>query len=318
MASPAPARSRPSSAPGPLYDALVIGGGPAGLSAALQLARSNRHVAVVDAGAGRSSFRQVNHNYLGFPGGIRASELRELGRKQVAMYPVAFLEDAAESLRQAPRKVFEAGLGSGRAIRARTVILATGVTDDFPKVPNWREYVGRSLFWCIVCDGYAARGKRTLAIGNDDEAGITALQFLQFTASVALLTGPGAELSPAMRRRLRAHEVRVITGEIARFLGDDGVLCSVVLEDDSEIDAGFVFSLLGSSPNSGLAEDAGARLASTGYVSVDEHQATSVPGLFAAGDVSHRHSHQVATAVHEGLTAATAAHHYLLAPWQRE
>lgn len=310
---PSPSKQTTS---GPLYDCVVIGGGPAGLSAALQLARSNRQIAVVDAGGGRSSFRQVNQNYLGFPGGIGASELRDLGRKQVGMYPVAFLDDTAAGLRQTGKR-FEASLASGRMVRARTVVLATGVTDDFPKVPNWSEYVGRSLFWCIVCDGYAARGKRVLAVGDDDEAAVTALQFLQFTSWVSLLTDD-PQLSPKMKQRLRKHGVELIEGEISRFLGDDGVLCSVVLRDETEIAADFVFSLQGSTPNTALAEEAGARLNDIGYVSVDESQATSVPGLFAAGDVSHRHSHQVATAVHEGLTAATAAHHYLLEPWQRE
>jgi thioredoxin reductase (NADPH) len=281
------------------------------------LARSNRQVAVVDSGRGRSTYRQVNHNYLGFPGGIGASELRELGRKQVAMYPVAFLDDEAASLR-AEGTEFRAGLASGRIVQARTIILATGVTDDFPKVPNWADYVGRSLFWCIVCDGYAARGKRILAVGDDDEAAVTALQFLQFTPAVSLLTGPDAEISRAIRQRLRKREVPVLSGEIARFLGDDGILCSVVLRDETEIPADFVFSLQGSTPNNTLAEEAGAALTPAGYVVVDEHQASSVPGLFAAGDVSNRHSHQVATAVHEGLTAATAAHYHLLAAWQRE
>ncbi len=304
-------------APGPVYDSIVIGGGPAGLSAALQLARSNRQVVLVDGGSGRSTFRQVNHNYLGFPGGIEARQLREIGRRQVAMYPVAILDDSVESVRR-QKNLFEAVLGCQRRIRARTMVLATGVTDDFPKVPDWQSFVGRSLFWCIVCDGYSARGKRVIAVGNHDEAAVTALQFLQFTPAVTLLTNsPNCEIPPPYRRRLRDHGVPVVIGEIAEFLGDDGILAAVTLEDGSMLEADFVFSLQGGVPNNGLARTLGAAVNGEGSIVVDDDQHTSVPGLFAAGDVTEGHAHQVATAVHQGLTAATAAQHFLMKPWQR-
>lgn len=302
---------------GPLYDSVVIGGGPAGLTAALQLARSNRQVAVIDGGRGRSTFRQVNHNYLGFPGGIEARALRELGRRQVSQYPVAFLDDDVRLVRKT-KSGFEAVLTSERCIRGRTMVIATGVTDDFPKVPDWQTFVGRSLFWCIVCDGYSARGKRVVAVGNDDHAAVTALQFLQFTPAVTLVANATAcEIGAKYRRRLKQQGIPLILGELAEFLGDDGILGEVVLEDGTRLEADFVFSLQGGTPNSGLASALGADLNSHGFVVVDDDQQTSVPGLFAAGDVSGRHSHQVATAVHQGLTAATAAQYYLMNPWQR-
>ncbi len=302
---------------GPLYDCLVVGGGPAGLSAALQLGRSNRHAAVVDGGNGRSTFRQVNHNYLGFPGGILTRELRELGRKQVSMYPVAFFDEEVAALRKRKAE-FAAQLSSGRTVRSRTVILATGVTDHFPDVSEWEDYVGRSLFWCIVCDGYSARGKRVLAVGNDDEAAVTALQFLQFTSSVTLVTNHAAcDVGAAHRRKCKRYGIELIVGEIASFEGDDGILCNAILRDGTAIPTDFVFSLQGGSPNNTLAKEAGASVTPAGYVVVDEDQHTSVKGLFAAGDLTHRHAHQVATAVHEGLTAATAVQYYLLEPWQR-
>ena len=299
----------------PLYDSLVIGGGPAGLSAALQLARSNRPVAVVDSGSGRSTFRQTNHNYLGFPGGITARELRERGRAQVSAYPVALLDGAVSSLR-CVRAGFRAELEGGHTVTARTVILATGVTDNFP--PDCLEYVGRSLFWCIVCDGYAARGKNVVAIGNDEEAAVTALQFLQFTSTVTLVTGSAAcDLDEPTRRKLRRHGVTLVTGEIRDFVGDDGIVCELTLASGARLPADLVFSLQGASPNNALALGLGAATDAEGFVTVDEEQHTSVSGLFAAGDVTHRHAHQVATAVHEGLTAATAAQHFLYEPWQR-
>jgi thioredoxin reductase (NADPH) len=302
---------------GPIYDSMVIGGGPAGLSAALQLARSNRQVVVVDSGAGRSTYRQVNHNYPGFPGGIAAREFRELARKQVAMYPVAFVDEAVHTLTKA-RGQFNAVLDSTRVVCSQTLVMATGVRDHFPQVPDWESYVGRSLFWCIVCDGYSSRGKNLIAVGDDDEAAVTALQFLQFTDRVTLLTNSlECGIGAAAKRSLKRHGVSLIVAEIATFLGDDGVLGVVVLGDGTRLPADFVFSLQGGAPNSALAANLGVRLDKEGYVIVDEEQQTSVPGLFAAGDVSNRHAHQLATAVHEGLTAATAAQFFLYAPWQR-
>lgn len=302
----------------PVYDAVIVGAGPAGLSAALQLARSNRQVLVIDSGAGRSTYRQVNHNYLGFPGGIAARELRELARKQVSMYPVAFVDEPVVSLAKA-KGHFMAVLASERRLISRTLVLATGVRDHFPQVPEWESYVGRSLFWCIVCDGYSARGKNVLAVGNDDEAAVTALQFLQFTDRVTLLTNNlRCAISAAAKRALHRHGVSLIVGEIAEFLGDDGVLVLVALANGSRISADFVFSLQGGAPNSALATSLGAALDADGFVIVDTDQQTKVPGLFAAGDVTHHHAHQVATAVHEGLTAATAAQYFLYKPWQRQ
>jgi len=301
----------------PLYDCVIIGGGPAGLSAALQLARSNRQVIVVDGARGRSTFRQVNHNYLGFPGGVAARDLRALGRQQVGMYPVAFVDDEVSSLKLV-RGVFQAELGSSRTVRARSAVLATGVTDDFPDVSGWQDYVGRSLFWCIVCDGYAARGKRVVAVGNHTDAAVTALQFLHFTPTVSLVTNNlQCALDGRCKGKLARHGVELFTGELTEFFGDDGILCGVGLADGRSLAVDFVFSLQGSAPNSALAKGAGASCDQDGYVKVDEEQHTNVPGLFAAGDLSNRHAHQVATAVHEGLTAATAAHHFLLPAWQR-
>jgi thioredoxin reductase (NADPH) len=232
------------------------------------------------------------------------------------MYPIAFFDEPVRKLRKRGRE-FVAGL-EGRLVRARTVILATGVTDHFPAVPDWETFVGRSLFWCIVCDGYSARGKRVVAVGNDDEAAVTALQFLQFTPSVTLVTNHSlCEVAAGHRRKCKQRGIDLVTGEITSFLGDDGILCEVVLADGRRLPADFVFSLQGGTPNNDLGKDAGAKANEGGYLVVDEDQHTSVPGLFAAGDVTHRHAHQVATAVHEGLTAATAVQYYLLEPWQR-
>lgn len=303
--------------PAPLYDALVVGGGPAGLTAALQLARFNRRVMLFDAGGGRASYHQVNHNYLGFPGGLKARDLLELGRKQVREYPVAFCESRVCAV--APEgQAFDAQTEDGGQFRGRTIVFATGVKDDFPLFPEWESYVGRSLFWCITCDGYSTRGKRIVVAGNDDEAGITALQFLQFTTHVAMVTNdPACGIGLKVRRALKKNGIELVVERVTRVWGDDGILARLSLDSGREIELEFLFSLQGQRPNSDLARAAGVKVSVDGYIHVDRDQRTNLPNAFAAGDVTRDLAHQIATAVHEGNTAAQAANYYLYADWQK-
>jgi thioredoxin reductase (NADPH) len=299
------------------YDAIVVGAGPAGLSAALQLARFNRSVVVFEGDGGRSSFAQVNHNYLGFPGGILARDLVALGRKQCAQYSIAFVPERVIATRQ-EEGCFVAETATGTAAAGRSIVFATGVRDHFPAFPGWDQFVGRSIFWCIVCDGYSTRGKRIITVGNDDHAAVTALQFLQFTSRITMLSNAGeCGISAELCGELEAHGVELIADEIAGVLGHDGILRNVRLGSGRMLEADFLFSLQGSTPNAELASSLGARLSRLGYIITTQEQQTNVPGVFAAGDVTRDLAHQVATAVHEGITAATAANYSLYAPWQR-
>jgi thioredoxin reductase (NADPH) len=299
---------------GPHYDALILGGGPAGLAVALQLARSNRRVVLFDGADGRAMYHQVNHNYLGFPGGIEARDLLALARKQVREYPVAFIAGEVVRVRRLGSD-FEVLDEAGNSFRGRTITFATGVRDHFPLFPDWEQYVGRSLFWCIVCDGYSTRGKRLVIAGNDTDAGVTALQFLQFTPHITVVTNsPICELNTAVCKALEEHGIPMIVGEIAGVRGNDGIIGTVLLKDGRAIELDFLFSLQGESPNTGLARDLGVALNDQGYILIDENQQTNVPGVFAAGDVTRSYAHQISTAVHEGNTAATAANYYLYDP----
>jgi thioredoxin reductase (NADPH) len=296
---------------GPFYDALVLGGGPAGLATALQLARSNRRVVVFDGADGRATYHQVNHNYLGFPGGIEARDLLDLARKQVREYPVAFVSELVARVRR-DGSAFEALDEIGRSYRGRTITFATGVRDHFPLFPDWEQYVGRSLFWCIVCDGYSTRGKRLIIAGNDTDAGVTALQFLQFTSRVTLVTNaPICGLNERICAALEEHGVPMIVGEIAGVRGTDGIIGTILLKDGRALELDFLFSLQGQSPNTDLAAGIGVALSPEGYILIDENQQTNLPGVFAAGDVTRAYAHQISTAVHEGNTAATAVNYYL-------
>ncbi|MGH2544338.1 MAG: NAD(P)/FAD-dependent oxidoreductase [Ardenticatenaceae bacterium] len=300
-----------------LYDALIVGGGPAGLTAALQLARFNRRPVLFDSGMGRSTFHQINHNYLGFPGGVAARDLRELGREQVRAYPVVFVDEAVEGVRQGG-PLFVAQAQNGGEYWGRTIIFATGVRDHFPHFPAWEDFVGRSFFWCITCDGYKTRGKHIVALGNDMEAGVTALQFLQYTQQITFLTNaPFCGLNDNLCQALEEHNIPIVVGEIERIDGHDGIIGQLVLTDGRCLTLDYLFNLQGKTPNSQLAQQLGVHLDDNGYIMTDVDLHTNLDGAFAAGDVTRLFAHQIATAVHEGITAACAANYYLYEEYQR-
>ncbi len=295
-----------------LFDALVIGGGPAGLSAAVNLARACRSVAVVDCGRpGRSDWAQTNRNYLGFPDGITAVELSALGRAQAEHYGVRFY-DAEVARLVHDDAVFTAEAPGDLTLHGRAVVLATGVNDRWVTFPDYEQYVGRTMHWCIVCDGYEMQGKRVLVVGNDDHAAETAIQLRHFTDQVVMLTNGGSlGLSPEQVSRSTSTAFALwLAASPARGHGRraSSRRCSW---RGGEIELDHLFNQQGADPNSALARALGVKLTDQGYIVVDTEAKTSLPGVYAAGDVTRLFSHQVATAVHEGGTAATALNYYL-------
>ncbi|MFC8914609.1 NAD(P)/FAD-dependent oxidoreductase [Streptomyces sp. NPDC057116] len=296
-------------------DVAVVGGGPAGLSAAIYLARYNRRVLVFDTGHGRSTHHQVNHNYLGFPDGIATVDLRKLAAEQLARYDRARVVHHLVTAVEGDADHGFALRSQGHRWRARAVLLATGVLDHFPHFPDWRSYVGRSMFWCITCDGYENRGRSILVVGHTDAAAGEAMQLHALTDRVRLLTNSHRDdISETFRRRLAHAGVEVIHDRIKEAEGSDGRLRAIVTRGGLRLGLDALFSIQGATPETALARSLGVRLNDAGYIVTDSEQKTSVPGVYAAGDVTSLHSHQVAAAVHEGAQAASAAHYFLHPP----
>jgi len=297
-------------------DALVVGGGPAGLSAALYLARYNRSVLVFDTGHGRSTHHQTNHNYLGFPDGIATVGLRELARRQLAPYEqVRFVHHVINHISGDGEQGFTVTAQGGHSWHGRVVVLATGVLDHFPHFPGWEEYVGRSMFWCITCDGYENRGRNILVVGHTDAAAGEAMQLHSLTDRIQLLTNSESnEISPKFQNRLDNANISVVHDHIRNVEGADGQLTTVITRDGVRLKLDSLFSIQGATPETTLAKQLGVRLAPSGWIDVDTEQKTSAPGVYAAGDVTALHSHQVTAAVHEGAQAASAANYFLYPP----
>jgi thioredoxin reductase (NADPH) len=281
------------------FDAAIVGGGPAGLAAAINLSRALRSVLVCDRPQpGRSDYPQVNHNYLGFPEGVPARELRARGTAQAERYGARFSGSEVVAIRRT----------AGERYRARGVILAMGVRDNWTRFPGFEEFIGRSLHWCIVCDGYEMRGKQVIVAGNDDEAATMAVQLRRFTPDVTLVTNDGAlGLTPEAANRLARRDLPVVIGRITRGqarAGEPGMLASLRLEDERELPAEHLFSHQGATPQTALARSLGVALSGGGYINVDTEQRTSEPFVYAAGDCTRLLAHQIVTAAHEGATAA--------------
>ncbi|MEP7285693.1 MAG: NAD(P)/FAD-dependent oxidoreductase [Chloroflexota bacterium] len=296
------------------YEVIVVGGGPAGLSAALYLARYNRHIALFDTGQGRSTWHQAIRNYLGFPGGIPTVELRQLGYRQLSDYPqVQVLQHKIESMQRVDGEFL--ATGQAGQWQARAVIICTGVVDHYPHFDGWEDYVGRSMFWCITCDGYNCIGARVVVAGNTNNAASEALQLQRFTDQLTVLTDShNCEIDTRFRERLARANIPLIIDKIDRVIGQHGQFEAICTQGGLRIPLDQFFSQQGATPQSQLARDLGVEVNDQGYITTDSEQQTNVPGVYAAGDVDRLHSHQVSTAVHEGGQAASAANYYLYPP----
>jgi thioredoxin reductase (NADPH) len=307
---------RKPAGPGGRWDCIIVGGGPAGLSAAIYMGRFRRRTLVVDAGDGRWSYGQVNQNYLGFPNGVGAQRLHSLGRAQAERFGVYFRAATVTGVR-ATGDGYRLRAG-GRTLRARTVVWATGVLDHWPDFAGARRLVGRRLFWCLICDGWRTWRRPVLLLGNDDSAARTALQFLTYTRELTLLVDPArARLSSLSQRKLAARGVEVLRGTVKSVRAPRGDCLAVRLDDGRRLRPSYIFSLLGHTARSDELRHLGLALTPRGHVRVDEDGRTRLPALFAAGDVTDKHTHQVVSAAHEGAVAAQAANQMLYPAAQR-
>jgi thioredoxin reductase len=286
------------------FDVVVAGGGPAGLAAALTLGRSLRWVLLLDGGAPRNAPAAAMHNMLGRDG-TPPSRLLADGRRELAAYPTVEVRDDV-AVSAAPG--FEVTLGSDETVRARRLVLATGVVDVLADVPGLRELWGRSVLHCPYCHGYEERGHRLAVLGATPHHAFLATLVQRYGADVVLLTnGEPAPDAPA----LAEYGVLVEERPIARLDGAGGRLRAVVFTDGDELARDAVFAGGGLRQHSTLAADLGCRMFDGAIVEVDDFQRTSVPGVAAAGDMARRASQPgpmqaVAYASASGMIAGVA------------
>lgn len=291
-------------------DALIIGGGIAGLQAAIQLGRYGYKVLVVDADEGRSSMCRSYHNILGWPDGVGGPELRELGRKQAERLGVRFLKGWASDAQSIPegfRIMVE-----GQELEARTMLLATGVKDRFPELPGLRDCLGITIYVCPDCDAYEIRGRSTLVLGSGEVGARMALTLSRWTDQLVYLNHEQKPVPENLLRELTYRGIPHVSEQAERVLlepGSSGLIQGLVLRRGKIIEAerGFI-AFGGNDVRSDLARRLGAKLHQNSHVEADPRtKETSVKGLWAAGDIGV-HAEQVTAAMGEGTIAAIWMH----------
>ena len=301
-----------ASAADPPLDALVIGAGPAGLTAATYLARFRRRFAVVDAGKSRARWIPTSHNCPGFPHGIGGKELLRKLREQAASFGVDIEHGRIDCLRR-EGDGFLATAADGRQWRARCVLLATGVVDVMPDMDGLEAGIERrAVRLCAICDGYEASDD-DIAVLAPANAAIRHAAFLRtFSRRVAAV--PSDDGEPSAECAALAREAGVELLPPARALRCESDTCVVAI-DTGERRFETLYPVLGSDAQSALATAVGAATDDSGALRVDAHQQTSVDGLYAIGDVVSA-LNQISVALGHAAIAATAVHNRLPPNWR--
>jgi thioredoxin reductase (NADPH) len=294
-----------------MLDCVIIGGGPAGLTAAIYLGRFRRRVLVIDSGDSRAAWIPRSRNLPGFPEGVEGAVLLERMRDQARRYGAHLRRGRAETLTRGDDGVFSLNI-DGEVVKANSALLATGVVENEPRLPHVIDAVKRGVIRiCPICDGFEAIDKRIGVLGTGDHAAAEALFLRTYTAHLTLLlVGETDALSPETRLNLSDAGI-CITHSPIESVGIQGDHLTALCTDDGQthrFDA--VYSAFGTTPQSALAQGLGAQIDESGRLYTSDHQETSVEGLYAAGDLV-RGLNQISVASGEAAIAATAIHNRL-------
>jgi len=292
-------------------DALIVGGGPAGLTGAIYLGRFRRRFVVVDAGDSRLNLIPCTRNHPGWPDGVAGPDLLGRIRAQAERYGAQIVQGCVEALEK-DGETFVAGLGDGSVIRARTVLLASGVLDTEPKLPNFEQSIRQGLIRiCPICDGYEVQGQAVGIIGAGEKGAREALFLRLYTDRLTLIhVGEAKTLPDRERRALAEAGIELIETPIGNVVVEQDRIAALDFGEGRLCRFDTLYSALGSTSRSGLAEKLGAATDPAGCLQVSDHQETAVPGLYAAGDLV-RGLNQISVAQGEAAIAATDIHNRL-------
>jgi thioredoxin reductase len=287
----------------PDYDVAVIGGGAAGLSAALVLSRARRKVLVVDAGTPRNAPAAHMHGYLSRDG-LPPGELLAVGRTEVTGYGGDVVAGTAARLVPDGGSGFCVVLADGRRISARRLLVTTGLRDELPDIPGLRDRWARDVLHCPYCHGHEVRDRRLGVLGGTPDAVRYAQLVRQWTEDLVYFTPPGI-LTPVQRSELAARAVGVVEGTIEQLIIDDDQLRGVQLDDGCVVPRDALFVPPRLVPNNQLLVGLGCDADGDGWITTDGTGRTTVPGVWAAGNVVDPRA-QVITAAGAGSAAAIA------------
>lgn len=295
------------------YDAIIIGGGPAGLTCAIFLGRYRRRVLLLDDHRPRNYATNAIHGFLGYHA-IAPGELRERGRAEARDAGVELLDARAAKIER-NGDLFDVAIGASDVRRARRVVLAYGVRDTLPDIPEVESYYGTTMHHCPDCDGYEARDQRIGVIGWSKVAAGLALKLLQWSNDIVIFThGHERGWDEEIGSKLLAELIDIKDERVVALTGTEGRVSSAVLATGERVSVGRLFFTIKVERSTTLAEDLGCEVAKdTPNVVVNEHRQTTIEGVYAIGDLVEG-SQLAITAASDGAIAAIALNKSLLPP----
>lgn len=271
-----------------VWDVAIIGGGPAGLSAALVLGRALRSVIVLDEGKPRHAAARASHGYL-TRDGIAPTKFRELAHEDVRRYDMVRIEKdtAAEAIKEEQGR-FHITTSSGKRYTSRYLIMATGARDHLPPIPGIRETYGISVFPCPYCDGWEHRGEPLAVIGSGPRLFEYVQLIFNWSRDLAVFTDGASFLTLEQKNMLQSRSIALFEQPVKSLIGTDGNLEAVALEDGQEITRRIAFlSDTGAGDASDIPDRLGIAREPDGQYKTLEHGSTEIDGLYIVGDAKH-------------------------------
>jgi len=299
-----------------LLDVAIIGGGPAGLNAALVLGRARKHVIVIDEGRPRNAVTHATHGFL-TRDGISPGDFRQIAREEISSYPsVSFTRDTAVAITGSDGH-FIIKTAQGNSISSKKVLFAVGMKDRPLDIPGLAEVYGKSAFVCPYCDGWELRDQPLVIIAKGADAMHLAPLISGWTSQFTICTNGPDELTDDQREELQRHHVPVFDSPIRFIDASEGIVRQVVLEDGTAIPCRGIFFKPTLVTGSDLPQAMGCSLTEMGAVVVDDFGKTSVPGVYSAGDAASRLHQAVAAASMGAFVAAAMNNEMNLEAWRR-
>lgn len=284
-----------------IYDCIIVGGGPAGLNAAIVLGRCRRKVLVFDTEQYRNRHSHGIHNYL-TRDDILPKDFLEICQKELEKYSVQKCRKKVTNARKNDEGVFVVKDESGTMYYSKKLLIATGLWDTLPDIEGFREFFGKSVFHCPYCDGWEVRDKKIGVYARNKEGWELALNLKTWSDNISLYTDGKRKIKPEQQEYLDANEIPVITNPIAKLKGEHGKLQKIIFKNGEERECDALFFVNGYTQQCNIAEAFGCEVNRKGVIVTNRLQQTNIEGLYVAGDAS-KDMHFVVVAGAEGAKA---------------